>query len=676
MVSIITFVAARVVTQAAIPPTVQPARAMVAQLSQQLGRPVEIERSLGAIPVLVDAPGLAPKAVVLALASALRASIVTDGKALRIERSTADKKAVAAGRFEIIRARAVRGMAAWDETLHRADAVGDIATQVRTFRAEAARARQELMEASLANRSFLLPAKLIDERMVSPAGRLLHDLMARLGPDRLAQFEIGGQAFFSDRPNGSEWALPPCADLVATYAATQKTFEVAMGQPSSAETVAKVILRVDGSGASIDLYGANGKRLNRGLMSYRIYVFGTMAEPPTARESRWIGRDVSSRRMASILVSNSDPLKPEELPEAYLHPERIDPLSFDVQTALLEFRRSSKAPALVAVLSDDLLGFVEGLSQNEQIDAAAFQWRLLGERGFETVERDGVTILRPKDAMTAEASLANREALGAELRRIVGSRDYGTRSRCLMQAALYTGCGPSSVEDKYVRTLQRLFGTVSNDSPSGALALGGAALRKNFVTADAATPPFDWLIRDGISKGWLQFEGPPGTPDLDLAPSSLLAALKGARLQCATLETPVVMRCGKMSVDAVSKVKFFGEDPETVGTDAMETFTRLPEKHLTEERKQYYIKVRTKDAHYILGRRQTFGVEVRLPSGLHAKQEFLQQIADRRYLTLDELPSPMQEAILRGAQAAFNRPSQRLPVKAGEGIIWFPPVGP
>ena len=644
-------------------PIVEPVRTVVTRIGRSLGRTVEAERSLQGIPVLVDEQGATRLRTLRTLAFALHATVVEDGKTLRIERTGADRKGLRATHVAVDRARIEKGIATWDRILKRADGLGDIEAQVRRARADLAQTLREGRAAIEAHRAYAVPPDFMGESMVTPAARLLRGLMARIGSERLANLAPGEVRFWSDRPNGAQAPLPRCDDLLASYVASQTTFASAMGLPNPGATPGRIVLRTTESGASVDLYDTRGKRLDQGFSDYDMVTVVTGAPDPYARPSpkeAWRALDEPSVRFLSLYRAPFGSLRPERLPDEYLHSERFDPLGYEVRTGILALPRASGTKGFVAVLSDDPLVGASRFVQEGRLDAESFARSLTTEGGFERVTNDGMAVLRPIDALDSETRITDREALGREIRKIVADRSTQPSNWSRLHLSLYNGSAQPAAA-RYRRLLPRLdVHAIPNieGRADGAYALLGAGLQAGVGVVDGGKPPFDRLIADGVRKGWLRFTGGPGTSDLDLAPSSLLGGLRSAKIAWVSSEVPVAEHYGAMTLEEIRAIPMGGMEAEALGARAIGLLGPQPAELRTEAWKRRAMETTVLDLHYRLGRQVTLAADVLLEGGFRAHVEVQDRISDRDGLAFGELPKAFQEGVLRGARRTLDNPGK------------------
>ncbi len=659
-----------------VDPVVEPLKKAASRLGDALGRPVEVEHSLAGIPVLVDAVGADANEALRTLAFGLHASLVLDGKALRIERTAADRRAVVASHRAVVRARIVAGLAAWDEALKRTESFGDVAAQVKAARSRRDAALREQREALRAGRSFTSPSDLVFPELLTPAARLLRGIMDRLGPDRLAALAPGEIRFLSDRPNAFEAPLPNCGDLVDAYLRTQIGYAKSMGVPEPAGRFAKIVLTLKEWGGSLDLYDAGGKRTDRGAMSYSGtgVFYSPPPGPPAAATPALAPLGESTRRLARVFSPpDGHPIRRggASLPEEYLHPERFDPLDFEVRTGMLALPRTQGTSGMVAVLSDRLLNWVGQCVKNDRLDTTAFAWRLEHEGGYERNVEHGTLVIRPKDALDFELGTADRDLLGREVRRVVADREVDLRNWTELRLALYNGLDQPATE-RYLWPLPWLILSTNLEvlnHGSGDWALLGAAIQAGRTTADGGAPPFDGLIRNGIVQGWLHFVGSPSASDLDLAPSSLLAELRNARVVSSHKETlvaksyggfdgtntPVKLEYEDLDVDRLRGGFADAQEPAALGAGEAGSRTwRVGQGMVVRPDERPLVDARIHGLHYLLGRRIALGVDVVLEGGVHAHIQTQDWEVDRHGRAFADLPLAFQEEVLRGARQILD----------------------
>ncbi len=645
---------------AALAPTVETADAAAKRLAAALGQKVQLESALRKQPVLIDAEGLGEAQILKALAFALHASLLRDEKGLRIERTAADRKAVHAAHVAANRTRLAKGLATWDRILKRADAMGDPAVQVRRARAGIAEVLRRSQEALDAHGTYTAPSDLMGEYMVTPAGRLLRGLLDRVGLDRLAETGATEVRYLANRPNAAESPLPACDDLLAAYARLQATYSATMGLPSAGPP-AKAILRLDPYGASVDLYDARGKRTDTGFVNYEMRPVVAPAfepDPGAVPNPQWIALDEPSRRMAALFDRASGTLSVKTLPEAYLHPEREDPLNFAVRAATLALPREKKP--LVAALSDGLLRHATVSVKGDRLNVSGFERRAFAPSDgvletFERAPQAGATVVRPLDPESSEPGLVDREALGREIRRIVADRSINFRNWCALHLALYSDAA-QPVGDVYVGALGRLgFPAFRfyNNQPRAKLALIGAALKAGATVSPERSS--EAMIRSGLAWGCLEFKGAPATPDLALAPSSLLPLLGNGKVAPLGSETPLISHYGGMSAAALREVPFNGQEPEALGSSAVYGFTTFPKELRGPEATQRELDDLTTSYLFRLGRRIDVGTDVLLEGPIRARAELVDFVADRDGLKFADLPKAVQDRIMKGAR---DRPAR------------------
>lgn len=624
------------------------------------------------IPVLVDASGLGAGATLRALAAATRSTVVADGRSLRLERTAADRKALVAAHRAALRARIVAGLAAWDRAL--GAGTGDVAAQVRAARARRDAVLRERDEAQRAGQLFTPPPDLVFPELLTPAARLLRAIVDRLGLDRLAALAPGEVRFLSDRPNTVETALPDCGDLVDAYLRAQTTYAKATGEPEP-ERPAKLVLILKEWQAGLGLYGADGRRGDGFVQNYGQtgVFFAPPSEPPAAGTPILVPLDEATRRLRAILYATSGAVArshPSSLPEAYLHPERFDPLGFEVRAGLLALPRLPGAKATVAALSDGLLGTAGACVKDGRLDEIAFAWRLAHTAAYERSVQGGVEIVRPEDPLAAEAGTVDRDALGRGLRAVAADGGATLGNWPALHLGLFTGhVQPAAT--RYLAAMLRVEPPrLGTSLPDGEWALVGAAIQAGKGTARGEEPPFDRLLRLGVVQGWLSFERPPASSDLDAAPSTLLASIPSARLAFGSRSATVAKVYGGFDAKGPIRLEFEGADlerlrnefgdarePEALGADMALPrrfeFPGMPFIPISDDERRDAER-RIQGLRYLLGNRTDLGIDILL-GGLRARIEARDWAAEGQGTTFGDLPPAFREAVLRGARNALER---------------------
>ena len=449
--------------------------------------------------------------------------------------------------------------------------------------------------------------------------------------------------------------MPAYEDLLEAYTRKQTAYAAAMGFPESGEGPTKLVLSVDDSKVAVELFDRQGRRLDRTSVPYSmspIYV-APLSPPIGTAPATNAALDPVARRMIEALGAPSGSLRPENLPEEVLHPESHDPLGF-AREGVLALGTRTEGQGFVAALSDDMVRGLDFVKEGS-LDVAAFARRFGRAGGFERLAQDGFAVVRPTDALESEAHTVDREILGREFRRIVASRDIGSRSWSRFQFALYTGL-EQPVADLYAAALLGLglHGPIPTQHSNGEYALVGAALASHATPADASVAPFRHLVKDGLVKGWLRFT--TGVSDLAATPFSLLRELSGGKVGLSGKETPVAEQYGSMSAAEIRRVSMRGDEPEALGARAVARLGPLSSSQRTPEGMLRLLDGVLLSPRYRLGRRLDTVVEVTLRNGAKARVQLQDQAVDRDSLVFGELPEAFREAVLRGARRTVLNP--------------------
>lgn len=648
-------------------PHVRTVKELTAVLSTELGRSVEVERSLRGVPVFLDEPGQSAAKRLDDLAFALRASLVRDGRTLRIERLPKDRKEVKAAHQSALRRRIEAGLATADRNLARYAPLGSPMAQARAAQESVDQTLRQSREAKAAHRAYTAPADLVSPGALTPAGRLTLELVRRIGPERLADLAPDEVRFFSNHPNSAESPLPECADLAAGYERLQSTDTGggAKGGPTGGKPT-KLILRLDEFGATLGVFDAHGRTIDRGGFDYanRVVYLGPSLPSLGASGAAWRPLDESARSLAAFL--HYDPEKSvavhmrrlagesptERPPEPFLRPDLRDPLDFVVREGLLALPNEPKTQGMVVALADWTLDLADECVRDGRLDATAFARALWQGNGsnrvaFERVAHGGTTVVRPADPLATEAALADRAALGPAIRRIVTEGRIDVRNWPAVSLALYPSRN-SRVTSVYLGALQHCGLRTFEGAGYGLaqFALVGAALEENRAVINAGLPPFREILRDGIVHRWLDLKASPGFSDLAVAPSTLLAsgALDRGRIDLVSIETVVADRFGD------AKEGFPDLEPDRIGADTL----YMPGMRRTEARTQALIETNYLKARYRLGRRLSLATEVRLDGPLPIRIELRDHFIDRRGLTFGELPLAFRNGIMEGVRKNWN----------------------
>lgn len=415
-------------TQLADEPPIVSVEWAVQRISQKLGTRVNVQRELKTLPVLFVPADEKPERLLRGLAEALRATVSTDGGNLVLARTPDDRERILAIDLNDMRDRLRSRMQQWDREATGAEAYGNSAKQVAAFLKRDA----EAMRTHVTNPSLPM-TRSTDPELLTPAGRMLKRFVQAVGIDQLATIKPGEVRVFSSKPTAVEAPLPGAEASIQAFVKEEQIFaadpalligpedrQYSMEEfvlPTADEDLSDLTGTVTLSRSmrtinlSLEIFDRKGKRIARSF----IWTYPDRDNTiPSQRANVLVKKErdkvvpLTSDGQAFLKALHGDPATiadPKTFWERMSHPDAFDPANFLVPTGL---RRTSKG-AMIAVIPDDITLAAQYSCTGEKLNTVAFD--SLVDESNEWLDFEGVRLLRPRNPLSSERYIADRESL-------------------------------------------------------------------------------------------------------------------------------------------------------------------------------------------------------------------------------------------------------------------------
>ena len=290
-----------------------------------------------------------------------------------------------------------------------------------------------------------------------PAEKLLIDLVNRIGVRTMARLPTFRTSVFEDAPHGSAKSLPSHGDLDAVYRNSvgrqlPRRNEILDIIPEDRGERLPYILNnkvasklrleqfCDGTTISIKLEGfdAAGQRVlsafmgcgaNRSLVAPSAHAI----RASEIHGSDWIDLSKDAQNALTWPRENRS-----QVPEWFIHPEKVEPLNFHVREAIEGLRKTeSDSAPFVFIVSDSLWTTLKGCVRDGRMNVAGIISTIQDWSPYERIETANGVVWRPIDLSLAESFVADRAELGKYSREVIRQRriDMRTASKMVSRAA-------------------------------------------------------------------------------------------------------------------------------------------------------------------------------------------------------------------------------------------------
>ena len=418
-------------------------------LSQRLGVPVTISKSLGGWPLYIAEHGQPPRELLDHLAQALSATVVPREGGFAIERTATDAKRLVAINRETA-AQAIREeLRKIDGDVAKATSLGSETAQYSHYVKSVA----ESVRAVVTGQSGAKPLH-IPPGQFSPCGRLLRALVDRIGIERLSDIQVGRQRVFSNRPTSTQVAIGPCNTELAAFAEQEERFVAAgIGRDRSAMEIManlmsegpipspaemKVLVVQDrlpeGIFLTCSVFDRAGRLIERSsLFTQHVVLVLPLKTQFQARlqspDAQWVELSKESQDYVNLLIEApfrgtmpslvAKRVDDRVWPSAIRQPKRVEPASFVIRELMDGIAERHPKQAVLAVLPDSLWDPAGAVVVNGRASVDVFEELATTVARCKTISSPTAYVLMPANPLEADAAQADRSVLQESVERMV-----------------------------------------------------------------------------------------------------------------------------------------------------------------------------------------------------------------------------------------------------------------
>jgi len=407
---------------------IKPVSVLARELSIQIGKPIQVEKSLQDVLLLVEPGSSTPKSLLQNVATALHGSVVSKNDGLSIVRTQADvardNQAICTERSGWITHRLNLNSDHRLELMRQGSASEMIASDFSS----AIQQRDALVSGRTRDVAAFNGAELLPETV------LLESLLSKIGLSKLASLQGEDVAVYEDNPCAGELAVPEHTDLLDRYRTSVEQLDrreippqllnnlQAAGKASHFNNWGLPIepgkVRITeiaswvGMEFLIEIFDGNGHRLG-GSGLYAGNTKGPLAtsfmlrSAESQKGAKWV--QVSGVGLQAQMPT-ADP-KSGKLPLWYYCPTKTEPLNLFVGSVLRGMADDRPGQPTIIVANDAMWNLARQCTVGTRISTDAFERALIDEFGYEKTELNGCTMWRPRDPAFAMLCHADRKAL-------------------------------------------------------------------------------------------------------------------------------------------------------------------------------------------------------------------------------------------------------------------------
>lgn len=649
---------------------VETVQALVIRLAPEVGKPVEVDRTLAGLPIYVDRRSMTAAETLDSVAFGLRASLVKSEKGWRITRTDQDKED---------RLRATR--AAWRELttkwIARAEQNARQATGLGDRRARIDYHRRLLSEqlAQLQKGTLSAPTLTADPEEFTPIGELYRNLIKGMGAEKLAETRPEARRTWSNRPTSGQLAYPGGDALLQAYDQQQQLFLTEAGGSANSSPMRFTFQQSDGiqfrlviydeAGKVIGTYG--GAMVTENMAGPVAISYRQMAKPFAEKTNALHALDDSAIGYFRFLHSPGGPPVPKEnVPAPIQNPDQTDPLDPFVRPAFADVARTTDGKGLVIVPTDQLLRVAEECVVENKMNVAGFRHIFEEKMGFEKVGRLGVTVMRARDPFRAEAFTADRQILANQTRFLLKRPSIGMTDIAVSFYRVFPAEQSPAAEQLFrsiVISQPRFRSTVLNNQGT-VLALFGAAFEasgnRSGVTMNSKVGPFRRLINRCVNYHWLRFESAQSVPAAALDAATLVDALDyEGRLVLETSVVPAMALLGVKPAANATPDRVTFVDPLKIGAMLGSSASQMaqilyPGQKDKLPKQDEVLKAIQESGSYHVGFRDEIYLDLYAKTGIRASLSLQQTRPEKTFVKYENLSPNYQKALLEGAMKAVE----------------------
>jgi hypothetical protein len=524
------------------------AEAFCAQLSHQLGKPVQISGPIKEDLVFVEPHGASPQSVLSALAVAIGAKLEADGSGYKLMR-TKDWASQ-------ISAQVITERTKWLE--RRLNLDHDFRAVNPSAGLDGFAGVSAVLQKSVAMRAGKLDhmgpfsgAELL------PSSTLLESLLSRIGLKQLASLPAGEVAVYEDAPASGEQSLPEHQDLTTVYESELNNLRAqplpddlrrltqlngmagVFADLESTRSLAKLRLTEIASTAGFQFLLEGLDQTGSCFLHTGCFAGGVDELLSGPYLMRRLSKSRVPRRVdlsqASLDFIRRLKESPTQWPEWLLAPDKFEPLNAFAAEALQKVAAESPGKAVVIFATDSLWSEVLQSVEGDRLNLDVLEALMNEESSYRQVEVDGSSICwKPSDLVAFESRRANRKELARFADRVRRDHFVAIESavRLYSDASLELGplpnvwcqnvqrcLGTPGVRSDRSNDIYRLLGGLREDIQESAREAQDATCDQLRITQQAAT-----FLRRDIS---LTTEGPSVSDLLRHPPEALNGAAIG-----------------------------------------------------------------------------------------------------------------------------------------------------